>query len=266
MHYTLYCFLFTTVLVGSEGRPSFMDAIPGVSQGKMSFLYIIGREDQARQTLANFKNLTHLWESVKNIDDSIPIYGHMKAFIVGINGDEERAKTIIEAAHTSTSIAGGFFVAGPIGGVAGSVFADSTMSIADWKAKGTIEHIAHLKNKTASENMDLVVDLTVSAMGKNIEKLPTESIGGQTIHLEMKKIPVSVSNTAPLASFEEDGLTENVGKNHMDNKKSSSKASLSAEANETLKIFVQPYTPYQQVPSPQNVKIDKEKKTVEIIK
>lgn len=186
----IYCILIiTTILIESEGRPSFIDAIPLVSQGKMAFLYIIGKPKQAQQTWNNFKNMTHLWENVKDIDNSIPGYGHVKALIVKLNGDDERAGDIFYASSKSTCIIGGFLLAGPAGALEGSIFSDTAFSLILDKPQGVIEHLINFKQKTASDHVDVVLDLTLAALGPKAGSKTGSFIKNKiTQKIEMKKV------------------------------------------------------------------------------
>lgn len=191
MHCFIYCLCFiTTTIVAVESIPTFWDSVPVVSQFKTVFLYVIGEEDGAEKTWENFSNMTHLWENVKNIDNSIPGYGHVKSVIVAINGDQEHAKEILRTAQKSTFIIGGFIIGGPVGAVGGAVAADGMSSLIDQKPVGVIEHALHFENKTMSEHIDVVLDLTLVGVGsKGAAKAGSAMKNLKTsIHFDMKKV------------------------------------------------------------------------------
>ncbi|XP_044004000.1 uncharacterized protein LOC122849372 [Aphidius gifuensis] len=184
--YLFILVLLTTVGV-SKSRPTFIDSIPIVSQAKFLFLYAIGEKAQAQESWNNFKNITHLWENVKHIDESIPVVGHIEAAIFELNGDTERAKEIFASANKGSFILGGIILCGPAGAVAGSLTGDTFNSVVLQKPMGIIDNVVHFKEIPASQHVDAVLELTLAAAmakgvrtGKNMDPIHT------TVNLEMK--------------------------------------------------------------------------------
>lgn len=192
MRCVLIFFLITAIVViGSEA--SFYDAVPLVSQLKLVILYMLDYKSDAQKVYANFQNMTHLFESIKSIDESIPIYGHIKALITEIRGDHEAALFAFEAAHRSTCvIIGSFLLIPPIGGTVGLAIADSTATVIERKPVGVYDHAFRFDNKTGSEHIDMILDITLAASSTSDIKLKIDTEVTQprrfSVTLRMKEI------------------------------------------------------------------------------
>lgn len=190
--------LFSTNLMVTYGSPLEWDNVPIISQGKMAFLYIMGKENEVEETWSHFKNKTQLWRSIKNFDDNIPGYGYVKSGMILLTGNEDnRALEIFALTHKTTCTLGGFVignivggpVGGSVGGVIGSILADGTSSFLYNKPVNMIDHALRLSKNTASENIDAALDLIFAAVGPQI---------GQSIIQKSKhKISLSLERNNP---------------------------------------------------------------------
>lgn len=195
------------IVIESKASPSFYDAVPVVSQTKFVILYMLGYKKEAQQVYANFNNMTHLFESVKTIDESIPVWGHTKALIAEVIGDHEHALRIFEAAHRSTCvIIGSFVVVPPIGGSIGLLVGDSSSTIIENKPVGIFDHAVRFDDKTASEHIDIILDITLAASTEsdlriklNVEKSATK---GYSLHFRMEEVghPVLLKDQSSFTS------------------------------------------------------------------
>lgn len=178
--------MLVTTVFAAPMPPTVIDSLPVASQVKLLFLYAIGEPEQGAKTWDNFKNMTHLWENVKHMHESIPIIGHVESAIYAFNGDYERASEILASANKGSLIVGGILIGGPIGGVLGSVGADTINSVGFMKPVGVIDNIVHFEQKTASEHIDAILELGLTAAlakgGANVKNVRT------TVRLEMKQV------------------------------------------------------------------------------
>lgn len=86
---------------------------------------------------------------------------------------------------------GGGILGGPVGGVIGAVLADSTMSLAEHKPVGVIDHTLYFSNASSSDTVDVILDLTLAGVGN----IGAKQVTSNTLDVFKYSVPIIFKKT-----------------------------------------------------------------------
>ncbi|CAF0951837.1 unnamed protein product [Didymodactylos carnosus] len=191
----------------AQTQENFLRQCPVVSQVTSAVQFAAGYEDEALETQASGGYLNYSGAAkqclgtMSNFADGIPIVGHLKGAVHYAVGDDDGGdKAMISATRTTAVMGGGaagLIVGGPVGAVAGGIYAgvtvDSIHTIATEKPQGYIAAADNIYNNPSAggifdSGLMIVGDGLTGMAGGKIAKGVQNSLTADQLNNQATKI------------------------------------------------------------------------------